>query len=78
MDPICFQCQHFRQYQPLSFLKPGDCGWQPDAVPAWLEPYINSDDYYAPKREIWSRGHIIEHCQTFAKKAESGSTEATG
>lgn len=67
-DPVCFRCKHFKQHQPLTFLKPRECSWQPDAVPAWLEPYINSDDYYAPKREIWSRGDTIQHCDTFTDK----------
>lgn len=69
-EPICFQCKHFRQYQPLTFLKPGECRWEPVPVAAWLEPYIWSDDYYAPKREIWSTGHIIEHCEAFAQLPE--------
>jgi hypothetical protein len=63
-DPICFSCKHFKKYHSLTFLKPGECGWQ-GIVPAWLEPYINSDDYYAPKRDVWSRGPIIDQCQTF-------------
>lgn len=69
-DPICFRCRHFRQHQPLTFLQPGTCGWQ-GMLPAWLEPYSNSDDYYAPKRDIWSRSHIIEQCETFAEKPEA-------
>jgi hypothetical protein len=66
--PLCFGCKHFRQYQPLTFLQPGECRW--DAVtPAWLEPYVWSDDYYAPKRAVWSRGgNLIEACGTFEAK----------
>lgn len=74
-DPICFRCKHFRQHQPLTFLKPGSCGWQPDAVPAWLEPFINSNDYYAPKRDIWGRDHTIQECQTFVAKPETTTGE---
>jgi hypothetical protein len=66
-DPICFRCRHFRQHQPLTFLKPGTCGWH-GLLPAWLAPHANSDDYYAPKREIWSRGDVVEHCEVFAEK----------
>lgn len=36
-------------------------------LPAWLAPHANSDDYYAPKREIWSRGNVIAHCEVFAE-----------
>jgi hypothetical protein len=65
-EPICFQCKHFRQYQPLTFLYPGECGWQPaEAVPAWLEPYMVGTDYYGPKREIRNRSHVIEECLAF-------------
>ena len=45
-DPICFGCAHFRQYQPLEFTKPGECGFTVENPPAWLEAWLDSDDRY--------------------------------
>lgn len=72
-DPICFDCKHFRQYQPLEFTIPGECGWTYDPVPTWLELYLSSygDRYYGPKRDVYSaRGGnpTIQKCAAFQKK----------
>jgi len=76
-EPICFGCKHFRQRQPLHFLTPGECGWGPGPSPEWLQSWLDSDDkYYGPKREIWTRGHIITDCPVF-ERAASPSDEDT-
>lgn len=75
-DPICFSCKHFRQYQPLTFVEPGECKWQPDAVPAWLEPFIDSDDPYGPNRAIRTRhGYVITRCATWAAQLPKETKE---
>ena len=69
--PICFRCVHFRQYQPLHFRTPGECGWQPkEAVPVWLQFYLDSTDrYYGPKREVTTDFHFgINECEAFKEK----------
>lgn len=68
--PICFGCVHFRQYQPLHFRTPGECGWEPPGgVPDWLQFYLDSRDrYYGPKREV-STAHPVLHCAAFKEKS---------
>lgn len=74
-NPICFKCVHFRQHQPLTFMTPGECGWQPkEAVPAWLWFYLsNTDKCYGAKREISTMPSFViavENCAAFEEKPD--------
>ena len=64
--PICFECEHFRQYQPLPFITPGECRWEPlGDIPDWLQTWLDTtDNYYGPKREVSTRWPVLT-CQAF-------------
>ncbi len=68
-QPICFGCKHFRQYQPLHFRTPGECGWEPrEAMPEWLQSWLGiTDRYYGPHREV-STAHPVLTCEAFEEK----------
>jgi hypothetical protein len=70
IEPICFHCRYFRQHQPLTFLTPGECRWEPSnrmRMPEWARIWLeNNDKFYGPNREIWSRGNIVTECPAFA------------
>ncbi len=68
-QPICFGCKHFKQYQPLHFRIPGECGWEPrETVPDWLQGWLGiTDKYYGPRREV-STAHPVLSCAAFEEK----------
>ncbi len=72
-QPICFTCKHFKQYQPLHFRTPGECGWEPrEAVPGWVQSHLdNKDRYYGAAREVTTGfNFIITECEAFEEKTD--------
>lgn len=71
VKPICFDCKHFKQYQPLHFMTPGECGWEPaGSVPEWLQLWLDMNcRYYGPNREV-STSHPIFSCEAFTEKTD--------
>lgn len=69
IEPICFGCRHFRQYQPLTFMTPGECKWEPgEAVPEWLQFWLGMDDrYYGPTREVRTTEPMRHECEAFQR-----------
>ena len=70
IDPICFTCKHFKQYQPLTFVTPGKCGWEPrEAVPEWLRSWLAIDEYYdyGPDRDVSTRVLVKTECPAFER-----------
>ena len=69
--PICFECVHFAQYQPLHFRTPGECKWEPgESMPEWLQNYLSSTDrYYGPHREV-STSYPVLTCAAFKEKPD--------
>ncbi len=64
-QPICFGCKYFKQYPPLHFRIPGECGWEPhETVPEWLQGLGITDRYYGPHREVSTADPILI-CQAF-------------
>lgn len=74
--PICFDCIFFKQYQPLHFVSPGECIWQPNfEVPEWMENWLRLDDkYYGPNREVNTR-HPVLTCEAFTERVMSEEQE---
>lgn len=67
--PLCFRCKHFKQYQPLTFITPGECGWEPrEAVPEWVQNWLNMDcRYYGPAKDVSTYWPIM-NCAAFEEK----------
>lgn len=72
-SPLCFRCKHFKQYQPLHFVTPGECKWEPrEPTPDWLNNWLNLDcRYYGPAREVHSSMyHTVKNCEAFEEKTD--------
>jgi hypothetical protein len=70
--PLCFRCEHFKQYQPLHFVTPGECGWEPTGfMPEWVELWLKSKDrYHGPDRSV-SAYRPRTSCGAFKPKEET-------
>ncbi len=70
--PLCFQCKHFTQYQPLHFLEPGECKWEPtNQTPSWFDLWFDSRDrYYGPHRAVRT-DHPVTTCNAFEEKVKT-------
>ncbi len=71
-EPICFGCKHFKQYQPLHFMTPGECKWEPrEAVPDWLQSWLDlAERYYGPKRGVSTNFAVRYECAAFEEKTD--------
>jgi hypothetical protein len=72
-EPLCFQCKHFKQYQPLHFVTPGECKWEPaNQTPPWFDLWFDSrEQYYGPHREVSTRYCVITQCNAFQEKTDA-------
>lgn len=78
VEPICFRCRHFKQYQPLHFTTPGECKWEPtNQTPPWFDFWFDMRDrYYGPKREVsTNQFHAIMKCNAFEEKPDDKTRE---
>lgn len=68
--PLCFQCKHFKQHQPLHFVTPGECKWEPvNQTPEWFDLwFLSNDRYYGPQNEVSTRFCVVKECGAFEEK----------
>lgn len=69
--PLCFQCRFFKQYQPLHFVTPGECKWEPtNQTPPWFDLWWGDRDrYHGPKRDV-STSFAVVNCNAFEEKPD--------
>ena len=68
---ICFSCRHAVINAPINHSRPGYCNWK-GSIPSWLQFYVDRDsnDYYTPKRDIYSSSfHAVTECSTYGKRS---------